>query len=158
MPLHRRFWILVFVFGERLLSISFSPELKYWLENKKGSIYSKSCVLGQVGFPRELPNRRRNGSFLLKFNMQCYQKALPDCHWVHTAILYMHRTNMSETGLGVFPDSCKRSLASFASMVSKSDNQKICGRRLYGLNDYPPYSLKAGYAAHSTNKVPQRRF
>ena len=70
----------------------------------------------------------------------------------------MHRTRAPETGLGVFPDSCKHSLASFANMVSKGNNRKICGRRLNGLNDYPPYSLKAGYAAHSTKKVPQRRF
>ena len=75
---------------------------------------SKSYALGQVGFPKELPNCCQNGSSLLKFFMlRCRnerqkppQKALPDCHLVHTVILHIHRSRG-------FPQQLKSNLSLF---------------------------------------------
>ena len=71
---------------------------------------------------------------------------IPDCHLVRTVIPCLP----SYDSLGVFHDRMIRFLASFARMVSRSDNACCLATTIKRLSSFPTYSLKAGYTAHST--------
>jgi len=60
--------------------------------------------------------------------------------------MYLFKKN----SLGVFPCRLTMSLASFAKKVSSSDNVLAMAYCTIHLIRYPPVSLKAGYAVHST--------
>jgi len=77
----------------------------------------------------------------------------PDCHLVHTAIPSVSLKN----SLGVFPNSLIRFLASFAKVVSNCISVFVSANT-YTPDHYPPNSLKAGYAVHSTLTEPHNRF
>ena len=69
------------------------------------------------------------------------QSALPDCHLVRTAILFLPR----EDSLGDFHYSLSVSLASFAAMVSESRGPLAPAGSKFGLASHSPYPRKAGY-------------
>ena len=71
---------------------------------------------------------------------------VPDCHLVRTVIPCLPRKD----SLGVFHHKTFRLLASFARMVSRSDNARCMAIAYRRLSSFPAYSLKAGYTAHST--------
>ena len=77
---------------------------------------------------------------------QVLPKCIPDCHLVRTVIPCLP----SYDSLGVFHCRMIRFLASFANMVSRSDDRRCLATTSLCLSSFPTYSLKAGYTAHST--------
>ncbi len=71
---------------------------------------------------------------------------IPDCHLVRTVIPCLP----SYDSLGVFHSEAFRLLASFARMVSRSNNSHRLATTGICLSSFPAYSLKAGYTARST--------
>ena len=82
---------------------------------------SKFCGLGQAGFPRDILKCRQISGFPLNIQPFGYPKTGPDYHLVHTAIPNILLWN----SLGVFLNKTHRSLASFAKLVSNSDNVPV---------------------------------
>ena len=70
---------------------------------------------------------------------------VPDCHLDRTVIPCLP----SYDSLGVFHSRMIRFLASFANMVSRSNNRSCLATTNLCLSSFPAYSLKAGYTAHS---------
>ena len=70
----------------------------------------------------------------------------PDCHSDRTVIPCLSPRD----SLGVFHNKTIRLLASFARMVSRSDDVRCMATTNRRLSSFPTYSLKAGYTARST--------
>ena len=84
--------------------------------------------------------------FPFDLSSQALPTWLPDCHLVRTVIPCLP----SYDSLGVFHRSLIRFLASFARMVSRSDDASCMATANRRLSSFPTYSLKAGYTARST--------
>ena len=96
-------------------------------------------------FPKQnlpLPNR----PFPFNPSAQALPKCIPDCHLVRTVIPCLP----SYDSLGVFHSKAFRFLASFARMVSRSDDSIGVATTDSCLSSFTAYSLKAGYTARST--------
>ena len=89
-----------------------------------------------------LPHR----PFPFDLSAQGLPACVPDCHLVRTVIPCLPR----EDSLGVFHHKTFRLLASFARMVSRSNNTGCMAITSQCLSSFPTCSLKAGYTARST--------
>ena len=96
-------------------------------------------------FPRQNPPLPK-GPFPFDPSAPALPPGIPDCHLVRTVIPCLP----SYDSLGVFHCRTRRSLASFARMVSRSDNITCLATTSRCLSSFPTYSLKAGYSARST--------
>ena len=93
---------------------------------------------------QNLPLPRRQFPFNL--SAQALPTCGPDCHLDRTVIPRLS----PKDSLGVFHRKTKRLLASFARMVSRSNNNRCVAITCRCLSSFPAYSLKAGYTARST--------
>ena len=129
-----------------------------------GNICGKLCVLGQVGFPKRLPDCCQTGGFPLKSSThRCRRQyayvGTDNVTWLPLSTHYnpAYVPDMP-TGLGDFLNNHYRFLASFAAMVSSGDSKAFHGRETLAWSAIHHTHSRQATLPTARFFAPQRRF